>query len=73
MIITVRVNTHAKRNAVEHVGDNRYKISVTVVPEHGKANEAIIKLLADFFDVSKSGIRILSGANSRNKTVSVLS
>lgn len=72
MIITVQVTTRAKRNAVEVVGDANYKVWVTVVPEHGKANKKVINLLAKHFDVAKSNIKLLSGATSRIKKFSVL-
>lgn len=71
MTITVRVNTHAKRNSVEQLSPFEYKISVTVVPEHGKANAKVIALLADYFQVAKSNIEMISGATSKIKKFAV--
>ncbi len=38
----------------------------------GKANKALIKLLADYYEVPKSQVRISSGHTSRNKIVEIL-
>ena len=44
-----------------------YKVSVKEVPVGGKANEAIIKVLAKYFDVAPSLVRLVSGATSKRK------
>lgn len=44
-----------------------YKVSVTEAPVAGKANEAIIKALADYFDTSPSRITLVSGQTSKQK------
>lgn len=71
MTITVRVNAHAKRNSVEQLNTFEYKVHVTVVPEHGKANDKVIELLADYFGIAKSKIEIISGLSSKVKRVEV--
>jgi hypothetical protein len=38
----------------------------------GKANRAIIKLLADYYEVAKSKVRIVSGLKSRTKVVEII-
>lgn len=67
MKISVRVTTRAKQNSVETQPDGSYKIRVTSAPTDGKANEAVIKLLAKNFKCAQSEIKLLSGASSRNK------
>lgn len=47
------------------------KIRVTAPPEGGKANAAVIKILAKAWGVPKGSLDIASGAGSRNKTVSL--
>lgn len=42
---------------------------MTAPPVDGKANKALIKLLADEFRIPKSGIRIVQGETSRDKLV----
>lgn len=45
------------------------KIHITEKPLAGKANEALIRLLAKVFDLPKEDVIIKSGVTSRNKTV----
>ncbi len=64
--IAVRVTPRASRNAVLAEGDT-IRVLVTVVPEDGKANAAVVKLLAKALGVAKSRLVLLRGATSRDK------
>lgn len=44
-------------------------VKVRTAPEDGKANEAVIALLAQAFDLPKSRLEIARGLTSRHKTV----
>lgn len=44
-----------------------YKVSIKEAPEQGKANEAIIKLLAKYFSVPRSLVKLLSGEKIKQK------
>ena len=66
----------ARRTAVDGTGiepDGRMllKVSVTAPPEGGKANAAVVKLLAKEWRVGKSRISVVSGATGRRKTLHV--
>lgn len=52
-------------------GTPLYKVYVTSVAEDGKANEAVIKLLAKAFDVPKSSVVITHGFTSREKFIQI--
>ena len=65
--IAVRVTPRAARNAVTLDGET-IRVTVTVVPEDGKANAAVIKLLAKALGVAKSRLVLLRGASARDKT-----
>ena len=49
----------------EHNG--MLRVAVTAAPEKGKANKAIVEVLADVLNVSKSSIELLSGETSQQK------
>ena len=66
----VRVTPNASRAQVAWDG-TRFQIRVTCPPEDGKANEAVVKLLAKHFDVPKTTIRIKTGMASRTKIVEI--
>ena len=55
--------------AADEDGARVLKISVTAVPEDGKANKAVIALLAKRLKLPKSAISIASGETSRRKTL----
>ena len=48
-----------------------YKVSVKEAPVAGKANEAIIEALAEYFDVTKSNITLISGQSSKQKVFEI--
>jgi uncharacterized protein len=52
-------------------GSEHLKARVRAVPEDGKANAALVSLLAEKLDVPKSAIRIASGAAARLKRVEI--
>lgn len=52
-------------------GRLRLKVAVTAPPEKGKANAALIALLAKRLGLAKSRLRIASGATNREKTIMI--
>ena len=71
MRIYVKVTPRAGKNEVVKISEGEYKVKVTAVPEKGKANEAVIKLLADYFNISKSSINIIVGKTAKIKIVDI--
>ncbi len=65
--ISVRVTPKASRNRIT-VEDEAIRVYVTVVPEDGKANAAVQKLLAKALGVPKSRLELVRGQTSRDKT-----
>jgi uncharacterized protein (TIGR00251 family) len=76
VLLPVRLTPRARNNAIAGIaedadGTRRLKVSVTAVPEGGKANAALINLLAKSWGLPKSAISIKSGATARAKTLLV--
>jgi uncharacterized protein (TIGR00251 family) len=74
--VAVRVTAKARRQRIEGVaadadGARVLKLSVTAPPEDGKANAAVVALLAKTWKVPKSAISVRSGAASRRKLVAI--
>lgn len=74
--VTLRVTPKASRNAVAGLADTAdggrvLKVTVTAVPENGKANEAVIKLLSKAWKLPKSSLTVVAGATDRNKILHV--
>lgn len=75
-IFTVKLTPKASRNHIQgwvmdEKGDRLLKASVTVVPEKGKANKALIALLSKKLKHPKSSFSIISGETSRLKIIKV--
>ena len=68
MKVLIRVKSNSKTEEIVQEGD-KLLIKVHEQPREGKANQAVIKLLAQHFGVSMSQIRILSGLRSKNKII----
>ena len=70
MKINVKVIPNSKTEEVVKEGD-RFLVRVKEPAKEGKANRAVIKLLAAYFKVAKSSIIILSGLKNKNKVIEV--
>lgn len=74
-ILHVRVTPKAKLERIKPVvseeGPVFYRVYVTVAAEKGKANKAVISVLAKYFGVPKSSLLIISGALARDKVIRI--
>ena len=71
-VLSVLAKPGAKRDDVVGLHGSSLKVSVTAAPDKGKANKAIVKLLAKRLGVAPSTIAIVAGEMSRSKKVRVL-
>lgn len=70
MKISVKVTPNSKAEAVTKEGDT-FLVRVKEPAKEGKANRAVIKLLADYFGVQQRQVTISGGFGSRNKVVDI--
>ena len=70
MKIQVKVKPNSKSAEVIQEGES-FIVKVREPPKEGKANHAVIRLLAEHFGVPQSRVRILRGFKSKNKVVEV--
>lgn len=68
VVVPVQAQPKARRQGVvgEHAG--RLKIAVTAPPDKGKANDALVDVLAEVLGVKRSQVELASGAASTAKT-----
>jgi uncharacterized protein (TIGR00251 family) len=71
-IITIKLLPRSSKNQIVGKEGDTVKVRVTPPPVDGKANEALIGLLAKRLRVSKSNIKIVSGRRSKLKSVQVV-
>lgn len=67
--ITVQVQPNAKKSEVVGVHDGALKIRLQAQPIEGKANDVLMKYLADTLNCPKSRVMITHGHTSRRKSV----
>lgn len=72
MKIKVKVKLKYKEEKCEKIGENYFLLFVKDMPIEGKANKAVVKILADYFGVSKSRIKIIFGLKSREKIIEIV-
>jgi uncharacterized protein (TIGR00251 family) len=75
-LVAVRLTPKSSANQIRgHARDSDgvaiLKATVTAVPEDGKANAALLKLLAKTWKLPKTSLTIASGATSRRKVVQI--
>jgi len=69
--IFVSVKTKAKGEKIEPIEPGRFRVSVNVPPEGGKANRQVIRVVAKYFKVPASRVQILSGTTSKTKLLEI--
>jgi uncharacterized protein (TIGR00251 family) len=68
--INIKVIPNAKKNSVCEE-DGIFKVYVNAPPVEGRANKSVIEVLSEYFNTSKSNIKIIRGEKSRNKIVEI--
>ena len=72
MLIKVRVLPRSSRDEVMgEMADGTLKIKLTTPPVDGKANEALVELLSDYYNIPKGLISIVRGQTSKNKIIEI--
>ena len=76
LTLALKVTPKASQNriqglAADAAGGSVLRVAVTAVPEKGKANQAVIKLLAKALGVPKTSLTVISGETDRHKVIGV--
>jgi uncharacterized protein (TIGR00251 family) len=74
--ITIKVIAGSKQNEIidnglDDLGRRNFKVKVNQPAEDGKANQAVIAMIADYFKIKKNAVRIINGELSRNKIIEI--
>lgn len=70
-LIRVKVTPRSSKNRITGKEKDVYRVKVTSAPVEGKANEAVIALLAEELGVPKRDIEVVSGKTGRLKTIRI--
>lgn len=69
--VRVRVKPRASKSRVLGEREGELEVAVAAPPVDGKANEELVRVLAEFFDVPKSVVDIARGQSGRSKLVRI--
>ncbi|MBI4086157.1 MAG: DUF167 domain-containing protein [Candidatus Liptonbacteria bacterium] len=83
MKIFVKAKPNSKREKIEQVSpssptlwgeksETSFAVAVKEPPRDGKANEAIVKVLARHFGIPRSRVRLVSGFSSKKKVFEIV-
>ncbi|MFH0840187.1 MAG: DUF167 domain-containing protein [Candidatus Omnitrophota bacterium] len=71
MRIGIKVKAKSSRSELVKIDDSTYAAFLKSAPVEGAANEELIELLADEFDITKGLVTIVKGLHSKNKVVEI--
>ena len=69
--LKLRVSPGARRPGFAGRHGDAWKVRVAEPPEDGRANEAVLRLLAETLDVPRASVVLVSGHSSRDKVVTL--
>jgi len=72
MKINVRAKPRAREAKVEKIDEGNFVVSVKEPPIQGKANFAIARALAVYFDVPSFQVKLISGTSSKQKIFEIV-
>jgi len=72
MKLSIKVKPNSKVEKVEKLSDHSYSVSVRAPRKEGKANDAVIAILSDYFKIPKSHIILIKGATTQYKLIQIL-
>ena len=66
MIIKVKIFPGSRKEEIVKER-NSFEIKIKEEPREGKANKAVVSLLANYFNISENKIKLIKGFRTRNK------
>jgi uncharacterized protein (TIGR00251 family) len=69
MRVRLRVSPGSGRAEIVGRHGDAWKVRVTAAPEHGRANDAVVRLMADTLSLPLSAVTIVSGHGARDKII----
>jgi uncharacterized protein len=70
--LRLRVSSGARRSEIAGRHGDGWKVRVAAPPEDGRANEAVLALLAERLELPRRAVSIVSGHSAREKVVEMV-
>ncbi|OHA47109.1 MAG: hypothetical protein A3A80_01670 [Candidatus Terrybacteria bacterium RIFCSPLOWO2_01_FULL_44_24] len=72
MKVSVKVKAKARENKVEKLSQEEFLISTKESPIGGRANRAVVRLLAEYLGIPPSALKIVSGLHAKHKLIEII-
>ena len=72
MIIRVKIFPGSKKAHIEKMSENSFVLNTRKKPIEGEANKEAVDMLKEYFNVSRSQIRLIRGFKRRNKIFEII-
>lgn len=72
MKVKCHVRPGSRKNEIEYLSDTEWRVKIKSLPIEGKANEELIRFLAEHLGIPKSYITIRSGQKGRIKYIEIM-
>lgn len=72
MKLNIRIKPNSRKGPLVEKTNDSLIVYVRELAVDGQANEAVVKLLAKYYHVSKTCIKIIHGAKSRRKIIDII-
>jgi uncharacterized protein (TIGR00251 family) len=69
--VRLRVSPGARRSGIVGRHGESWKVAVAAAPEGGRANDALVRLLAETLDIPRASVAVVSGHAARDKLVAL--
>lgn len=71
MRLTIAVKPRSSKIEVIKISETEYQVRLTASPVDGEANEQLIKILSEYFEIAKTSISIVKGRTGKKKIVEI--
>ena len=71
MLIKVKVFSHSKKRGIIKKSEDSFEVRVKVKPLQGQANKEAVKILAEYFKIPESKVKLIKGFRHTNKVFSI--
>jgi uncharacterized protein YggU (UPF0235/DUF167 family) len=72
MFLKVKLHPKSKKQKIEKVSDEKFEIWVKSKAEENKANYEMLEILAEFLEIEKNKLRLISGHHRPGKMIEIL-
>ena len=72
MKIFIKVKPSSREEKIEKIDESHFEVAVKEPPVNGLANKGVERALSDYFNISRSRVRIVKGFTSKQKIVEII-